>query len=137
MRILYEKGIGIRQGWKDMKFNKNNLSQFLVSVVFSLTGAVVVFVNVASYAGFTADQTTSFIAFSYIVAGIISVLMALYYKMPVIAMPTITAALVIGHSLADFTVEEIAGAFLVASAIKLVLGMIGVIDKLVKLLPIP
>ncbi len=137
MRFLYEKGVGIRQGWKDMTFTKNNLSQFLVSLVFSLTGAVVVFVNVGTQAGFESNQIISFVAFAYFIAGVVSTLMSLYYKMPLLAMPTITAVLVIGNQLTFFSVEEMAGAFILSSVIMLVLGMTGIIGKLAKLLPMP
>lgn len=137
MRWLFEKGPGIRSGIKDLKFTKDNITQFIVSLVFSLTGAVVVFVNVGSQAGFTTNQTTSFIAFAYIIAGIVSTLMTLYYKMPLLAMPTITAIIVIGKELANYSVAEMAGAFILSSVIMLILGISGVVGKLAGKIPMP
>jgi benzoate membrane transport protein len=135
-RVL-EPGPGIREGWKGMKFDKNNISSFLVSLVFSLTGAVVVFVNVGQQAGFTTNQTVSFIAFGYIVAGIVSTLLTLYYKQPLLAMPGITAILVIGNELKNFSVQEMVGAFIVTSLIFVILGLTGIIGRIAKILPVP
>lgn len=137
MGWLFEKGPGIRSGFRDLKFNKNNISQFIVSLVFSLTGAVVVFVDVGTKAGFTTNQTTSFIAFAYIIAGIVSTLMTLYYKQPLLAMPTITAIIVIGKQLANYNVTEMAGAFILSSLIMLILGMTGIIGKAASKIPMP
>ena len=136
-RGVLELGPGIREGWKGMRFDKNNISSFLVSLIFSLTGAVVVFVNVGQKAGFSTNQTVSFIAFGYIVAGIVSTLLTLYYKQPLLAMPGITAILVIGNELKNFSVQEMVGAFIITAVVFIILGLTGIIGKIARVLPIP
>lgn len=136
-RHILERGPGIREGLKNMTFDKNNLASLLVALVFSLTGAVVVFVKVGKGANFTSNQTVAWIAFGFLIAGIVSALLTLYYKMPILSMPTLSGVLVIGPVMKNFTISEIVGAFVVTALILMALGATGIIGKISKYLPVP
>ncbi|NLI12190.1 benzoate/H(+) symporter BenE family transporter [Pelotomaculum propionicicum] len=136
-RAIFERGPGIRSGLRDLHFNKDNISSFFVSFVFSLTGAVVVLVSVATKANFTQEQAVSWIASAYIIAGLISTLMTLYYKIPLLAMPTLSGMLVMGPVLAQFSVPEIVMGLIIAGVVLVLLGFSGVIDTVSRYMPIP
>jgi benzoate membrane transport protein len=135
MRI--EKGEGIIRGLKDIKFNKDNLSQFFISLVFSLTGTVVIFINTGDKAGFTPNQTISLIAFSYVMSGIISILMSLRYKIPLVSMSSMTSLIILGREFAYYTINEIVCAFAVTSVILIILSYSGIFTNLTNRFPMP
>lgn len=134
---IFERGPGLHDGISNLTFDRNNLSALLVSIVFSLTGAVVVFVNVCKGAKFTTNQTVSFIAFSFIISGVVSGLLSLNYKIPILSMPALSGMIVIGPIMKNFTVPEIVAAFVITSVVLMVLGVTGVIGKISRYLPFP
>lgn len=137
MKTVLEPGVGIKTGFRDLRFNPDNLTSFLVSVVFSLSGAVVIFINVAAKANFTQAQAVSWICSAFVISGIISALLDLYYKVPLLGMPTLTGMLVMGPVLKLFTVPEVVAGYIIAGVVFALLGLSGLLGKYAKYLPLP
>lgn len=137
MKTPLEPGPGLRAGFRDLRFNANNLTAFVVSVIFSLTGAVVIFSNVATKANFTQDQAVSWISAAFIISGILSSLLSIHYKIPILAMPTLTGMLVMGPILAVFPVQQIVAGYAIAGVVYALLGISGLLGKYAKYLPLP
>jgi len=138
-RRLIEEGPGFKSGLKDLKkyLNSKAITAGFVAAVFGCTGPALVTIKASTSAGYTTEQTVSWIFGIYVFGGLISLLMALYYKQPIVGAFSIPGASMLATSLIGFTFNEAAGAFIMAGIIVLLLGLSGLIGKVMKFLPLP
>lgn len=138
-RRLIEKGPGYRSGIKDLgkHLNSKTITAGLVAAIFGCTGPALVVISSSTAAGFTTEQTISWLFGIYFFGGLISLVLALYYKMPIVGAYSIPGAIMMGTALVGFTFNEAAGAFIMAGVIVLVLGLTGLIGKVMRWLPLP
>lgn len=136
---LIEKGSGFASGFADLKKNLNSktITTGFVAAVFGCTGPALVVINSSTAAGYTTEQTISWLFGIYVFGGLISFIMALYYKMPIVGAFSIPGASMLATSLVGFTFNEAAGAFIMAGVIVLLLGVTGLIGKVMRFLPLP
>lgn len=136
---IIEKGPGFASGLKDLKGNLNTktITAGFVAAVFGCTGPALVVINASTGVGFTTEQTISWLFGIYFFGGLISFIMSLYYKMPIVGAFSIPGASMLATSLMGFTFNEAAGAFVMAGVIVLLLGVTGLIGKVMKFLPLP
>ena len=88
-------------------------------------------------AGFTTAETVSWIFGIYVFGGLLGAIMSLYYKMPISGAFSIPGATLMGTALAGYSFQEAAGAFVIAGGIVLLLGVTGLIGKVMRWLPPP
>ena len=136
---IIEKGPGFAAGLKDLKGNLNTktITAGFVAAVFGCTGPALVVINASTGVGFTTEQTISWLFGIYFFGGLISFIMALYYKMPIVGAYSIPGASMLATSLMGFSFNEAGGAFVMAGVIVLMLGVTGLIGKVMKFLPLP
>ena len=137
MKIL-EKGPGFKSGLADLPkyLNGSTISAGLISTVFGCTGPCLVTVAAASAAGFTLEDTVTWVFGIYVFGGLLGTILALYYKVPISGAYSIPGATLMGTALAGYTFNEAAGAFIIAGVIVLVIGFSGAIGKIMKFLPL-
>lgn len=135
----WEKGPGFKSGLKDLgkSINSKTITAGVVAAIFGCTGPALVVINAATTVGYTNEQIISWLFGIYVFGGAISLIMALYYKMPIVGAYTIPGASMLATSLMGFTFNEAAFAFIIAGIIVLLLGVTGLISKVMKLLPFP
>ncbi|SFF35656.1 benzoate/H(+) symporter BenE family transporter [Blastococcus tunisiensis] len=109
----------------------------LVAAVFGCTGPALIVINGASEAGLSAAQTASWIFGIYVFGGLISLVLGLYYKMPITGAWSIPGAVLVAGALQDFTFAQMVGAYLVSGLLVLVLGVTGLVRKVAAWLPFP
>ena len=73
----------------------------------------------------------------YGLGGLISLVMALYYKTPVTGAYSIPGAALVAGSLTVFSFDQAVGAFIMAGVIVFVLGITGLIGRVMRWLPMP
>ena len=136
---LIERGPGFRSGLRDLSrhVGVSPLSAGLVAAIFGCTGPALIIINGANAAGLPSEVTTSWIFGIYVFGGLISLLLALYYKMPVTGAYSIPGAVLVVGGLANFEFSELVGAFLAAGLLVLVLGLTGLIRVVAAWLPVP
>ncbi|MDR7303756.1 benzoate/H(+) symporter BenE family transporter [Haloactinomyces albus] len=136
---LIERGPGFIAGLKGLphSLNFSTVGAGLVAAIFGCTGPALIIINGAGDAGLSAQQISSWIGAVYLIGGLISLFMALYYKQPVTGAWSIPGAALVIAALPDFSLPEMIGAYLVASVLVLVLGLSGFVRKLVAWLPMP
>lgn len=136
---LIERGPGFRSGLRDLSrhVGVSPLSAGLVAAIFGCTGPALIIINGANAAGLPSEVTTSWIFGIYVFGGLISLLLALYYKMPVTGAYSIPGAVLVVGGLANFEFSELVGAFLAAGLLVLVLGLTGLIRVVAVWLPVP
>ena len=136
---LFEKGCGFRAGAKDLlKYtNGSTLSSAIISTIFGCTGPCLVTIAASEAAGFTTAETVSWIFGIYVFGGLLGAIMSLYYKLPISGAFSIPGATLMGTALAGYSFQEAAGAFVIAGVIVLLLGVTGLIGKVMRWLPLP
>lgn len=134
-----EKGPGYTSGIRDLRKNINSktLTAGFVAAVFGCTGPALVVINASTSAGYTTEQTVSWLFGIYFFGGLISFIMSLYYKMPIVGAFSIPGASMLASSLVGYNFNEAAGAFVMAGVIVLILGVTGLIGKVMRFLPLP
>lgn len=138
-RRLFERGPGYLSGLRELpkRLNVATVGAAVVAAVFGCTGPALIIINGATEAGLPAQLISSWIFGVYVFGGLISVVLGLYYKMPVTGAWSIPGAVLVVAALQQFPFAEMVGAFLVAGALVLVLGLTGLIRKVAAWLPFP
>ena len=135
---LFEKGPGFKSGLQDMPrhLNGKTIATALISTIFGCTGPALVVISGSQTAGFTTADTVTWIFGIYVFGGLLGMILSLYYKVPISGAYSIPGATLMATALAGYTFNEAAGAFVIAGVIVLIIGMTGLIGKIMKLLPL-
>ena len=138
MMKLLEKGPGFQSGLADLPkhLNGSTISAGLISTVFGCTGPCLVTAAAAAAAGFTLEETVTWIFGIYVFGGLLGMILATYYKMPISGAYSIPGATLMGTALAGYSFNEAAFAFIIAGVIVLAIGLTGAIGKIMKFLPL-
>lgn len=134
-----EKGPGFAEGIRDFAkhLNAKTISAATVATVFGCTGPPLLLINAATNGGLTQTQAISWLFSVYFFGGLISVVMALYYKQPICGAWSIPAAVMMISAMNYFTIQQASGAYLISGLIVLVFGLTGLIGKVMRWLPLP
>ena len=138
-RFLIEQGSGFRSGLRDLRHHVGvaPVSAGVVAAIFGCTGPALIIIKGASEAGLSEQLITSWIFGIYVLGGLISLILGLYYKMPITGAWSIPGAVLVVGALADFEFSEMVGAFLAAGVLVLALGLTGLLPRLAAWLPVP
>ncbi|MDY8110813.1 benzoate/H(+) symporter BenE family transporter [Fulvimarina sp. 2208YS6-2-32] len=136
---LIEPGPGIGAGLRDLTGNINlkTASAGLVAAIFGCSGPALIVIGAADAGSLTNGQTVAWLLAIYGLGGLISLLMGLYYKVPITGAYSIPGAALVAGSLAVFPFDQAVGAFIMAGIIVLILGVTGLIGKVMRWLPMP
>ena len=134
---IWEKGPGFGEGlrsfWGDQNFA--NVSNGIIDgLVFGII-AIPLIQKACSVANLPPEIVESWLVTVYVGGGIISCIMALYYKLPIVGAWSIPGAMALAQVLGNFTLPEMVGGFLVAGLIDLLLGLTGTVRTLVRKIP--
>lgn len=134
-----ERGPGFVAGIKGFlpTLSIANVGAGVVAAIFGVTGPALILVGGAEAGGLTGGQTVAWVSSVYIVGGLISFVMGLYYKQPIVGAWSIPAAALVASSLEDYSLAEMIGAYLLASVLVLVLGLSGWMRVIVNWIPMP
>lgn len=138
-RGLVEAGPGFRSGLRDLRRHVGvaPVAAGLVAAIFGCTGPALIIINGANEAGLPPEVTTSWIFGIYVLGGLISLVLGLYYKMPITGAWSIPGAVLVVGGLTSFEFSDMVGAFLVAGLLVLGLGLTGLIRRVAAWLPVP
>lgn len=137
MKQIFEPGLGIREGVQDFKINVSNFTAFITACIFGITGAFILFATVATSANMSDQQAVSWIMSGTVLGSVATIFLCLYYKQPIVIMPSLPALLVMGPMFAKFELKEMVAGYLLAAVIIFLIGAFGIIGKIGKILPIP
>jgi len=137
--MIYEKGPGFASGLTTLKesLHAKAITAGFVAAVFGCTGPALIVMSAAQAGNLTQPQAISWIFSIYFFGGLISLILALYYKQPINGAYSIPGAVMLIASLKEYGFQDASGAYLVAGIIVLVLGLSGLIGKVMKWLPVP
>lgn len=109
----------------------------LLGLIFSCTGPVAVILAAGAAGGLTPSQLASWIFGVFVLNGILTIAMSLAYRQPLGFFWTIPGTVVIGESLTHLSWPEVIGAYVVTSALILLLGLSGLVRRAMSALPMP
>jgi benzoate membrane transport protein len=129
----------LRTNLKDLRqnLNVNTISAGLVAAIFGCTGPALIIIGGATSGGLTYAQTISWIFAVYFFSGLLGIFLALKHRQPISGAHSIAGAVLVAGSLTHFSLNEAIGAYLVANIIVIILGASGLIDKVMKWIPLP
>ncbi len=134
-----EKGPGFGAGLGDLgkHLGIKTASAGVVAAIFGCSGPALIVIGAAKGGNLTEGQTVAWLLAIYGLGGLISLIMALYYKIPVTGAYSIPGAALVAGALAIFPFEQAVGAFLMAGLMVFLLGITGVIGRVMRWLPMP
>ncbi|WP_394233715.1 benzoate/H(+) symporter BenE family transporter [Niallia oryzisoli] len=124
---------------KDLRhtINMNTISSALVASIFGSTGPALIVIGAATSGGLTYEQTISWLFAVYFFSGLLGMYLALKYRQPITGAYTIAGTVLVAGSLTHFSLNEAIGAYIIANILVIILGLSGLIDKLMKWMPLP
>ena len=129
-----EKGPGFGAGLGDLgkHLGIKTASAGVVAAIFGCSGPALIVIGAAKGGNLTEGQTVAWLLAIYGLGGLISLIMALYYKIPVTGAYSIPGAALVAGALAIFPFEQAVGAFLMAGLMVFLLGITGVIGRVMR-----
>ncbi|MEU6700001.1 benzoate/H(+) symporter BenE family transporter [Pseudonocardia sp. NPDC046786] len=134
-----EPGPGLRSGLRGLpsRLTPATIGAGVVAAVFGCTGPALIVIDGASAAGVPGVIISSWIFGIYVFGGLISLFLALRYRMPAVGAYSIPGAVLAVGALGSYEFSDLVGAFLVAGLLVLALGLSGLIGTVARLLPLP
>jgi benzoate membrane transport protein len=129
----------MKQNFQDLRhnLNVNTVSAGLVAAIFGCTGPALIIIGGATSGGLTHTQTISWIFATYFFSGLLGIFLALKFRQPICGAHSIAGAVLVVGSLSHFSINEAIGAYIVANVLVFLLGASGLIDKVMKWIPLP
>ena len=105
--------------------------------LFAVTGPFFIYVNAAKLGNLSAAEFNSWIFGGYFICGVLSLLMTLYYRQPLLAAITIPGGVLTGAALTHLAFPEVIGAYLLTGGLIVALTASGAVRKATNWLPLP
>lgn len=118
-------------------FNSKSISAGVVAALFGCTGPALVVINAAEAGNLSNAQTVAWLFAIYVLGGLISLFLALRYRQPICGAYTIPGAAILAASLTEIPFSDAVGAFIMSGLLVFLLGITGLIGRLMRWLPMP
>lgn len=115
--------------------NPKNVAAGIVSALLAMTGPPAIILEAASNGNFTTSQTILWMFAVYVFGGILSIILPLYYRMPIVAAHSITGVAFLATVTAQFSYSELIGAYILSGLLMLLVGYFGVFSRLLEYVP--
>lgn len=115
--------------------NYRNSAAGIVSALLAITGPPALILEAATKGNFTTTQTILWMFSIYVFGGIFSILIPLYYRMPIVGAHSITGVAFLATVTTQFTYHQLIGSYLFAGLLMLLVGYLGVFSKLLEYVP--
>ncbi len=114
-----------------------NITNGVMAWLFGVTGPLLIVFQAAERGGLDLAALSSWIFSIYFVGGCLSILLSLYYGQPIAVAFSIPGAVLVGTTLMHHPFSQVIGAYVVTGCLILALGLSGIVDRLMKVLPMP
>ena len=136
---MIETGFGIGSSIRDLpkSLTLSALTYGVTAWLFAVTGPFLIYVNAARQGNLSALELNSWIFGGYFICGLLSVVLSLHYRLPLLAAITIPGGVLVAAALTHLSFEEIIGAYLVTGALITAVGATGAVKRGMEWLPMP
>lgn len=117
--------------------NVNTISAGTLAAIFGCTGPALIVIGGAQNGGLSQAEMISWLFAIYFFGGLLGIILSMKYKQPIAGAYSIPGAVLVAGALTHFSLNEAAGAYLVSGIIVFILGISGLIGKIMHWLPIP
>ncbi|MGE7651262.1 benzoate/H(+) symporter BenE family transporter [Peribacillus frigoritolerans] len=136
------EGMLLKKGFENKKgllshLNIGTVSAGTLAAIFGCTGPSLIIINGASNGELTQTQMISWLFAIYFFGGILGIIISVRNKQPIAGAYSIPGAVLVVGSLSNYSLNEAAGAYLAAGLIVFMLGITGVIGKVMDWIPVP
>ena len=117
--------------------NSTTISSGIIAGIFGWATALILYAN-GNTCGWTTQETISWIFACWVFGPLLGAILTLKYQMPIPGAWSISgAAIVVSGAAAGYTLPQLCTGFLMAGILVFLLGVTGLIDRVMKLLPMP
>ena len=134
-RQATQAGAARRPVWRDV--NVSNVAAGATAVLWYAFGVAPLFLGVMAQLALSPEAVSSWFFITFFTSGVSSLFLALRERMPLAVGWTVPGLVFLGMAGAGSDVAELAGASLVAGGILLLLGLLGLGERLTRWLPLP
>jgi benzoate membrane transport protein len=134
-----ETGPGFRSGGRDLTkyLSPAAFSYGATAWLFAVTGPFLIYVNAAKQGNLSVEELNSWIFGGYFFCGLLTVILSLYYRQPLLAAITIPGGVLVGTALTHLSFPEVIGAYLLTGVAIAALGITGAVKKGMEWMPMP
>lgn len=137
--MILEPGGGFGRSLRDLPryVNGATISHGFIAWLFAVTGPLLILLNAAQQGNLPQSTVSAWIFAGYGMGGVLSIFLSLYYRTPIACAWTIPGAILVGNFLTHFSFQQAVGAYLVTGILITLLGVSGLIGKLMEWVPMP
>ncbi|QGR00271.1 benzoate transporter [Paenibacillus psychroresistens] len=114
-----------------------NVSAGILSALMTCTGGAILVIKCAEMAGLSRSELISWLFIVYFVGGILNLVLSIKYRIPFGGAHSITAVAFLSTAAVHFTLNELAGSFIVAGGLIAIFGFSGLFNKVLDFIPKP
>lgn len=115
---------------------QNSVNGF-IAWLFGVTGPLLIVLQASEMGNLANDIVASWIFAIYVVGGITTIVLSLYFKQPIAFAFTIPGAVLVGSTLLNHSFTDVLGAYIVTSVLILLISITKSTSKLMELVPLP
>lgn len=126
-------------GFKELPkhLNSTTISSGVIAGIFGWATALILYAN-GNTCGWSTQETISWIFACWVFGPLIGAYLTLKYRLPIPGAWSISgAAIVVSGAAAGYTLKQLCAGFLMAGILVFILGVTGLIDRVMRLLPMP
>lgn len=116
-------------------FSLTHVTAGFVAVMIGFTSSIVLIFQAANMAGANTAEMSSWIFALGFGIAISCIGLSLYYRMPILIGWSTSGAALLATNLAGHTMPEAIGAFILAAALSTIMGLTGLVERLIKHIP--
>ncbi|MDP6345694.1 MAG: benzoate/H(+) symporter BenE family transporter [Alphaproteobacteria bacterium] len=117
--------------------DRHQLVNAFVAWLFAITGPVAVVLAIGRHGGLSQDDISSWMFACFVFGGLLTMAFSIAYRQPIAIMWTIPGAVLVGQALDHLSLAEIVGAYLACGLLITVLGLTGMMRRLMARVPMP
>ncbi len=109
----------------------------IVAFLFAITAPVAIVLTIGQQGKLTEADIASWLFGAFFINGLISLVLCLLYRQPLLCLWTIPGAVLVGQALDHFSFVQVIGTYYATGALILLLGLSGWIGKCMNRIPMP
>jgi benzoate membrane transport protein len=122
-----------RRPWSD--FGALYAGNAVVAFLFAASAPVAIVLSVGARGGLSESDLASWLFASFFLNGLVTIAFSLLYRQPLVFFWTIPGTVLVGPALTHLTFPEVIGAFIGAGLLMLVLGLTGLVRRVMDAIP--
>ena len=115
--------------------NTQNISSGIITGTLGIVGAPIIVIEAAAAGGFSHIETISWFYAVQFFGALFGLIMAFYYRMPIVGAHSITGVAFLVTVTPHFTYSELVGGFIITAIIIMLFGISGIFKKVMSWIP--